>query len=719
VFESTRTTKEIKDTLRVGGKQECNHSITIAKPVNIKKTDQILNPWFLGYWIGNGNKSTSVISFNLDDHADMARILKEQGISHSDVKMKAGTEKGAHFYIYGITALLRELGVIGNKKIPNHYLNGSRQQRLELLQGLLDSDGWISTPDKNGKKSSRVSFDTVKKDLAMDVLYLVNSLGFKGTLLKKKIPENNNYKTKNKFSYSVNFTPVDDVPVFKLTRKRLRQRYENTASAFTYVKDHYIKDISLPRKKVPMKCIQVDSPDGSFLCTEYFIPTHNSSVLSVTGLIYLSLYKVVVGNKVYAASTKKDQSRIILDAARIMAKKNTSYLRHTGTKVYAHHIAHEASGSEFRALSSDSNGLDGLLPLISIVDELHAHKTREIYDVMASAMSKRADSILVCITTAGFSLEGIGYSQSQYAKKVALGDIGDEAFFSLVYTLDEDDDWTDSKNWIKSNPNLGVSVDVEGLSSKAFKAINNPQDEVNFKVKHLNLWQNAAHQFFNVKKWNELANPNLKIEDFKNDPCYIGIDLASKIDLTSFAYVFKNKETEKYTVFVDNFIPKATLEESRNVFYKTWADKGHLIATEGNAVNLPKLQTDFVEKAKKYSVQAAHFDPWNATEFAQRMSMEHIEMLEFKMSTSNMSEPMKKLDALIREGRVEHNGNPLVAWCLGNVVAKVDANDNVFPRKEHESMKIDPIVAILMALAGWVKLENERSVYEERGLIIF
>ena len=439
-----------------------------------------------------------------------------------------------------------------------------------------------------------------------------------------------------------------------------------------------------------------------------------SAIASVTGLIYLRLVKVLKGNKVYAVATKKEQARIVLDSSRAMAKANSRFLKKTGVEVFAHHIAHSKSESEFRALSSDSKSLDGLQPVLAVVDELHAHKTRDLYDVVDSAMSKRPDSLLLVITTAGFSLDGIGHSQSSYAKKVSLGEIQDESFWAMVFTLDEKDDWRDEKNWIKANPNLNVSVDIDSFRSKAFKAQANPQDEINFKVKHLNIWQNALAQYFTIKKWKDLGNENLKIGMFKSEKCFVGIDLASKIDLTSIAYVFRRDE--KYYIFSDNYCPEQTVEESDNVMYSSWVDTGELIATPGAAINYIKLREDFLIKSKMVKLEDVFYDPWSATEFAQQLSKKRVSVTEFRMSVANLSEPMKRLEALIREGKVIHNGSTLLSWCLGNVVAKVDHNDNVFPRKEHESMKIDPIISILMALAGWINEEENESVYETRGI---
>ena len=470
------------------------------------------------------------------------------------------------------------------------------------------------------------------------------------------------------------------------------------------------------RDAVPMKCIEVDSVDSSFLITSKMIPTHNSAMASVTGLIYLNLVETVKGNKVYSCATKKDQARIVLDSARKMASGNKQYLRGTGTEVFAHHIAHEKTGSEFRALSSDANSLDGLQPVLAIVDELHAHKTRDLYDVVDSAMSKRRDSFLLVITTAGNDITGIGFSQSEYAKKVALGDLDDDSFMSLVYTLDKEDDWMDPLSWEKANPNWGVSVDEDAFKSKAMKAINNPADMINFKIKHLNLWQNTLSRFFSVDKWDELGNKLLSFADMRGQKCYIGVDLATKVDMVAIAYVFKNKETGKFKIFVDSFCPEDTVRESKNNMYPVWVESGELIATPGAAVGLSALREGFVKKARTVKASSVHYDPWNATEFGQELARNRFDAVEFKMSVGNLSEPMKKLEELIRDGMIEHDGSSLLSWCLGNVVAKYDANDNVFPRKNHESMKIDQIVAILMALAGWVAEEENESVYATRGI---
>ena len=433
------------------------------------------------------------------------------------------------------------------------------------------------------------------------------------------------------------------------------------------------------------------------------------------------------GNEISTVATKKDQARIVLDSARNMAKSSKSFLEKTGVKVLEHTIQHKDSNSVARAIGSDSNTSDGLNDVLSVMDELHA-MDRTMYDVVKSGMSKRRDSLLLCITTAGFNMESIGYSQSSYAKKVCEGDVKDDQFFSIVYTIDKDDDIYDERTWIKANPNWGVSVDPVTFKAKVLKTIETPADLPNVKVKHLNIWLSEANAYFDVEKWDACADHNLKFEDYHGRPCFAAIDLASKIDIASTVYVFKNelKETidgtettvEEYVLFDESYIPENRLNDIKDTSYKEFVDGKWLKTTKGDAINYDVILDDIIAKGKKVRVQQIAFDPWNATKPAQDLEKKKFEMVEFRFNVSNLSEPTKTLDALIRKKRIRHNGSPLLRWCLGNVVCKTDAADNVFPKKNDDRLKIDPIIAGIMAIALWIQDDGKtKHVYKERGVI--
>lgn len=436
------------------------------------------------------------------------------------------------------------------------------------------------------------------------------------------------------------------------------------------------------------------------------------SAMASQAVLYFLALDDPQGNEISTVATKKEQARIVLDSARAMGRKSASYRKATGVTILAHSIVHKASDSIARALSSEHSGLDGLNDILAVCDELHAMR-RETFEVISSGMSKRKDSLILCITTAGFNTDSVGYTQSIYAKKVALGDIDDDLFFAAVYTLDEGDEWDDEKVWIKANPNWEISVDPHTFRAKVQKAIETPADVANVKVKHLNLWLSEANAYFSLEKWDACADPSLKIEDFRGQKRKMGLDLASTVDLCGHASLYKKNGV--YYVFEKMFIPEGTVKEVRSALYDEAIAKGYLYATPGEAINHELIRNSILDTAADTREVELGYDPWNATEMSQQLANK-LEVVKFGMNVGNLSEPMKKLNTLIREGKIRHNGSPLLRWCIGNVVAKEDHNQNVFPRKSHPRLKIDPVICILIALALWLADEQPESVYETRGL---
>lgn len=439
---------------------------------------------------------------------------------------------------------------------------------------------------------------------------------------------------------------------------------------------------------------------------------NGKSLLASLMVLYFLALDDPKGNMISCVATKTDQARIVLDDARNMAKKNPSFLNASGVKVLAHKITHDRSASVARALSNDHGGSDGLNDILIVCDELHA-MSREIFEVLSSGMSKRKDSLLLCITTAGSDVTSIGYFQSVFAKKVATEEVVDDSFFSAVYTLDDSDHWSEENNWIKANPNLGVSVDLDSLRAKAQKCLVSPNDIPNFSVKHLNRWQSELHSFFDLSAWDKCGDSNLKIQNFRNKEVRIGLDMASHVDIASLGYIFKEGGT--YYLFDKSFLPEDTVKQKNNPFYEHAIADGSLMQTKGAAISYEMFKNILKEDSKNFRISEVNFDPWNSTQLAQELADE-ISMVKFPMTTANLSEPMKRLDALMKQGKIRHNNSKLLRWCLSNIVAKEDANGNFFPRKNNERQKIDPIVALLMSLASWLANDTGESVYSTRGI---
>tara|TARA_R110000851_G_scaffold91621_4_gene199998 strand:- start:5893 stop:8646 length:2754 start_codon:yes stop_codon:yes gene_type:complete len=698
VYEGVRETSEIMGSLTYG--VETNHSVLNTNPVE-GRGDLFIDAYFLGYWLGNGSKGK--VHCDIRDADELVSEFVSRGIDCNISDSPEISEYGATVNCRGIVVPFRENGISSSKEFKDEWLTLPKELRLDLLRGLIDSDGHI------GKQGS-VEFYSSTLSLAEGVRRLANSLGFKATRNVKNIPENNNFKT-DKTHYRVLFSARGDVKVSILKRKR--DRLVASRGTHTYTDKRYIKNVIKTERVEDMFCVEVDSVDNTYLISDSYIPTHNSLLASQAGLYFLA-FDSPLGNKVACVASRKEQARIVLDSSRAMAKKSDAYRKKTGVTVLAHKIVNDSTFSEMRALSADSDGLDGLNDVLAILDELHVMK-KAVFDVIYSGMSKRKDSLTLCITTAGFDMESVGYSQSVYAKKVATGEYEDEQFFSLPYTLDKDDDIYDPSVWIKANPNYGVSVDPLTFEAKAKKAKLTPSDVGNFKVKHLNIWLSEANAFFNMSKWDKCADPTLNQQDYLGLNGYVGLDLASKIDLTGLVTMVEKEGI--FYIFEKAYIPEERVKELNMPLYTDAVGDGFLTATPGEVINYPKLQEDFKNLCfKKLKVKEAFYDPWNATEFSQRMLAERINMVEFRMNTANLSEPMKWLGAKIIEGKVRHNGSPLLRWCMSNVVAKVDGNDNVYPRKSHEKLKIDLAIALIMASAGYMQESQKKSVYATRGI---
>lgn len=706
-YESVRTTEDIFKTINIGGsrggKVEVNHSVSNTLPIIGEKKNLPIDPYVFGYWLGNGTTGLGSITCHAKDADEVSCLFEQRGFKENKRRHKKGSQ-GVTISFEGLAEVLKNNSLGSKDTIPEDYFLSVIEDRLEFVRGLLDSDGTI-----NPSMSGKTGFTAKRKLHADGLARLLYSLGYKIHRSTFKVPPTNNFKSDSLFNL-VSFYPRGTTKVFNLERKSSQQI--DSIGKHGYTNRRYITGCEKLKKRSPGFCVEVDSPDKSYLIGEGYIPTHNSTMSSQTLLYFLALDNPN-GNSISTVATKRDQARIVLDSARAMARKNNSFLKHTGVEVLAHSIIHRDSNSVARALSSDHGGMDGLKDVLAICDELHA-MTRLVFEVIYSGMSKRKDSLLMCITTAGSDTNSVGYFQSVYAKKVSTGEVQDEAFFSAVYTLDDEDDWADENVWIKANPGLGVSVDLESLRAKVEKALVSPSDISNIRIKHMNQWIAEANAFYDLKVWDDCADPSLKIEDFKGKSVRLGLDLASHVDITSIGYIFKEKDV--YYIFDKSYLPEETVKAKNNAFYENCLQDGSLIQTKGAAINYEKIQEQITEDTKTFRVEECMYDAWNATELAQRMS-DKVEMVKVPMNTANLSEPMKKFDSLMRSGKIKHNGSKLLRWCVGNVIGKEDHNGNVFPRKSYEKMKIDPVVALLLALAGWVAAGDDgESVYEVRGI---
>jgi phage terminase large subunit-like protein len=403
------------------------------------------------------------------------------------------------------------------------------------------------------------------------------------------------------------------------------------------------------------------------------------------------------GAEVYSAATTRNQAKIVFSIANTMAKRTAEL----PLEVRAHNIHKAETASLFEALHAQGNTLDGYNIHCSLNDELHAWKNRDVYNVIETATGARQQPLIYNITTAGHDTSGICYELRTYLTRILEGQIEDESFFGVIYSLDKDDDWTDRDVWRKANPNWNVSVypmDIENLCRKATEVVS----QVNaFLTKRMNVWVNAAEAWMDMRKWEACRDSTMKLEDFEGEDTFAGLDLASKIDVNSMAQLFERTIDGKQHVFcfMRHWLPETAVLEDPNAQYDGWVRAGQMRTTQGNVIDVDAIEAATLEEVNGiFNLRELAVDPMhNSTQYGVHMAQQGILVVDVRPTVLNFSEPMKWLEAYVKDGTFHHNC-PVLTWMVSNVEVKRDQKDNIYPRKGAANRKIDGVVALLMAL---------------------
>lgn len=452
------------------------------------------------------------------------------------------------------------------------------------------------------------------------------------------------------------------------------------------------------------------------------VPRKNGkSELSAALGLYLLVADQEPGAEVYSSATKKDQAKIVHDTATAMVRASSELRRFV--KVQRNNLSCARLVSKFEPLGADSSTLDGLNPHGNIVDELHAHKDRGVWDVLDTAMGARRQPLTIAITTAGvYDPESIGWQQHEHAVKVLEEAIVDEAFFAFIACADEADDWTAEATWAKANPNFGVSVKPEYLAGQALKAATQPSFTNTFLRLHLNRWTQQQDRWLSLEQWNacdeELTPAAMRAREaaLAGARCFAGLDLSTKLDITALALWFP----ATHDLLLRFWCPEETVMQraSRDrVPYDAWVRDGWLTATDGNVIDYDRVRADIVALGERFSIAQIAFDPWNATQLATQLAGDGFETVETRQGYKTLSEPSKEFEKLITSATIRHGGHPVMRWMVSNVGKKEDENENIRPVKTSEKNRIDGVVAAIMALSRAIVDPNATSVYEDRGII--
>ncbi|MDP8525507.1 terminase large subunit [Bacillus subtilis] len=421
-------------------------------------------------------------------------------------------------------------------------------------------------------------------------------------------------------------------------------------------------------------------------------------------------------SEVYIGATKTEQAKICWNE--IKAQIMQADLLNKPEKKYRiayGKIEHPKTQSKIEALSKDAGKTgDGFNPQCGIIDEYHAHKTSEIYDVLASGMAARVQPLMLIITTAGFELNNPAYRvEYDYVSRILDPNKVEqnEQYFVMINELDKGDDVKDEKNWIKANPIVAANEHgLNYLRGELEVALAVPEKMRNFMTKNMNIWVNMRENgYMDMQAWTDCGSD--KIPDLKNRECYVGIDLSKTIDLTAASFIFP-LDDGSFAVESHGFMPEDTFHErmkTDNVPYDLWKKKGWLTTTDGAVVDYDYIRAYIkkMEKENGWRIKEIGYDPYNATQFAQQMEADGYTMVEIRQGVATLSEPTKDFRAKVKAKKVIHPKNDLLTWAMGNAVTKMDAQENIMLDKSKSTQRIDPAAALINAYVRASQINNE------------
>lgn len=432
-----------------------------------------------------------------------------------------------------------------------------------------------------------------------------------------------------------------------------------------------------------------------------FVPRKNGKSLIGGGIgNYMFVADGEFGAEVYSGATTEKQAWEVFRPAKLMVERTPDLREYFGVDVNASNMVRMEDGSRFEPVIGKPG--DGSSPSCAIVDEYHEHQDSTLYDTMETGMGSREQPIMLVITTAGSSIGGPCHQLVRDAERMLEGAIDRPDLWAMLYTIDQGDDWTSVDSLIKANPNYGVSISGDFLEARQRDAMQSASKQATFRTKHLNEWVGAKNAWLNMLRWKE-SPPRKTLQELEGRPCYIGLDLASKIDIAGNLLVFPPTEDDPlWHVHGRYYLPEARVIEeldSNTSRYREFDAMGLLTLTDGEVIEFEVIKEDLREFAGRFDVRQVAFDPWQATQLAQEMMAEGLTMVEVRQTVQNISEPMKELEALVLQKKLAHGACPVLTWMASNVVAKLDHKDNIYPNKERPENKIDGVVALIMALS--------------------
>lgn len=453
-----------------------------------------------------------------------------------------------------------------------------------------------------------------------------------------------------------------------------------------------------------------------FRVADLFVPRKNAKSTIAAGIgLYMLSADNEFGAEVYSGATTEDQAMEVFRPAKLMTERTPDFRARFGVIPRASNISIADTNSKFEPLIGKPG--DGASPSCAIVDEYHEHADESFYETMRTGMGARSQPLILVITTAGDDVSGPCYAHQEELQDILQGTIEDDTRFGVIYTIDVDEDgkpedWSTEEALIKANPNFGVSVDAEFMLMQLRDAVRDARKQATFQTKHLNIWVQSSSPWLNLHEWKLLGDKTLRLEDFKGENCWEGLDLANVTDIASNCLVFKRwiGDEEHFYAFWRHYLPESVIADPDNKHYQGWKREGWLIETAGSMIDQDQIQCDVVADSALVRVMEIGLDAWGSPGISAGLANEGLEVVRVPQNVQHLSAPMKFIDGLVKSKRLHHCGDPVATWGVSNVQVKPDRNDNWFPRRGSKKKKIDPALALIIALSRAMVGEEQGSI---------
>lgn len=426
-----------------------------------------------------------------------------------------------------------------------------------------------------------------------------------------------------------------------------------------------------------------------------------STLLAGIGL-YMLAADGEAGAEVYGCGVDGNVATIVFREAASMVRASPTLAKRLEVIDSRKTIANVARSSFYKVLAGDAFRAEGINIHALLFDELHAQRDRRLWDSLRYGGASRTQPLLLAITTAGYDRNSICYEQYTYAKRVRDDWTLDPSFYYFIAEAEENDDWTDPEVWAKANPSWGVTMNSEDYGQEFKEAELSNTKENSFRRYRLNQWTQQEMRWLKMDDWmaGAVAPPGL----LEGRECYCGLDLAATTDTTAFVALFP-WEDGTYDVLCKFWIPRENAERRAlkdRVPYLSWASNPAtgLVTTPGNVCDFDIVRRDINAFAEKYNVKCLGIDRWNATQLANQLVGDGLEVVGYAQSYGAMSGPSKYLENMVISRKIRHAGNPVLTWMAGNVAVITNSNGDIKPvkPKQHSADRIDGIISLVMAI---------------------